>query len=70
MAGQESLPRWCGCGRVGRLSNSDTSQAQIQDFGLAQPNIYPIDELLEYMKASLKDQNLQEFHDTRQQQDI
>lgn len=31
------------------MSSSDTSQDQIQGFGLAHPNIYPINELLERM---------------------
>ena len=34
-------------GRAGRLTSSDTSQAQTQGFELAHPNFYPIDELLE-----------------------
>ena len=33
------------------LTSSDTSQAQIQGFELAHPNIYPINELLECMKV-------------------
>jgi hypothetical protein len=33
------------------LASSDTSQAHIQGFELANANIYPIDELLEYMKG-------------------
>jgi hypothetical protein len=33
------------------LTSSSTSQAQIQGFELAHPNIYPIDELLKYMKG-------------------
>ena len=33
------------------LTSSDTSQAQIQGFELAHPNIYPINELLECMKG-------------------
>ena len=40
-----------GLGRANGLTRSNTSQAQIQDFELAHPNIYPIDELLEYMKG-------------------
>jgi hypothetical protein len=32
------------------LSNSATTQAQIQSFELAQPNIYPICKLLECVK--------------------
>jgi hypothetical protein len=34
-----------------KLTNSHSSQAQIQGSGMAQPNIYPINELLEYMKG-------------------
>ena len=37
--------------RASRLTSSDTSQAQIQGFELAHPNIYPINELLECMKG-------------------
>jgi hypothetical protein len=45
-------------GKTGGLSSSDTSQAQIQGLKLANPNIYPIDELLEYMKRpALQTQN-------------
>ena len=44
-------------GRTSRLPSSETSQAQIQGFALAHPSIYPIDEL-------------QDLHDTGQQQDI
>ena len=47
----ESSPWWCGCRRAGRLTNSATTQAQIQGFELAHPNIYPIYELLECMKG-------------------
>ena len=36
--------------RVGGLTSSDTSQAQIQGFELAHPNIYPMDELPECIK--------------------
>ena len=35
---------------ISRLTSSDTSQAQIQGFELAHPNIYPIKELLKCMK--------------------
>jgi hypothetical protein len=35
------------------MSSSDTSQAQIQVFELAHPNIYPISELLECRKGLL-----------------
>ena len=38
-------------GKASRLTSSDTSQAQIQGFELAHPNIYPIDELLEHMNG-------------------
>lgn len=34
------------------LSRSDISHALIQSFELAHPNIYPIDELQEYMKGA------------------
>lgn len=44
---QESLPQWCGCGRAGGLTNSDTSEAR------AHPNIYPISELLDSVKESV-----------------
>ena len=47
----ESWPWWCGCRRAGRLTNSATTQAQIQGFELAHPNIYPIYELLECVKV-------------------
>ena len=43
----ESSPWWCGCRRAGRLTNSATTQAQIQGFELAHPNIYPTYELQE-----------------------
>lgn len=33
------------------LISSNSPQAQIQGFELAQPNIYPINELLEFMKG-------------------
>ena len=46
----ESLLWYCGCGRVGRLTGLDTTQAQVQNFELAHPNIYPIYELLKHMK--------------------
>ena len=35
------------------LTSSDTSQAQIQGFELAHPNIYPTDELLECTKEAV-----------------
>ena len=47
---QESWPWWCGCRRVGQLTNSVTTQAQIQGIELAHPNIYAIYELLEGVK--------------------
>lgn len=37
--------------RVGELANSDTSQTLIQGFELVHLNIYPIDELLAYIKG-------------------
>jgi hypothetical protein len=45
-------------------ADPDTTQAQIQHFELAHPNIYPIYELLELMKI------LQDLHDIGQQQNI
>jgi hypothetical protein len=48
------------------MTISDTSQAQIQDFELAHPNIYLIDDLSECMKGLI----LQDFHDPGEQQDI
>ena len=47
----ESLFWWCGHGRAGRLTNSATTQAQIQGFELAHPNIYPTYKLLECVKG-------------------
>ena len=45
-------------GKASRLTSSDTSQPQIQAFELAHPNIYPIYELLEFIKELvLKIQN-------------
>lgn len=35
------------------LTRSDSSHALIQSFELAPPNIYPIDELQEYMKGTV-----------------
>jgi hypothetical protein len=56
---------------VGGLASSDTSQTQIQGFELSHLNIYPTDELLEYIKGLvLQDPKLQDLHDTGQQQDI
>lgn len=49
----ESWPWWYGCGRAGKLTNSAITQAQIQGFEVAQPNIYPIYELLEHLKGSV-----------------
>jgi hypothetical protein len=43
----ESLPWWCGCGRAGGLTSSDTTQAQVQGFVLA----HPISMMLEYVKG-------------------
>ena len=37
----ESSPCWCGCGKIGRLTNSAMTQAQIQISKLAHPSIYP-----------------------------
>jgi hypothetical protein len=44
-----SLRWWCGCRRAGGLTNSATTQAQIQGFELVYPNICPIYELLEHV---------------------
>ena len=54
------------------LANSDIFQTQIWDFELAQPNIYSINELMEYMKgpASPTNPKLQDLHGTGQEQDI
>lgn len=53
------------------LTNTDTSQVQIQGSEMANPNIYPIDELLKCMKGPvLQIQKLQDLHDTGQQQNI
>jgi hypothetical protein len=43
----ESLPRWYRYWKVGRLTNSATTQG----FDLVHPNIYPIYELLEHVKG-------------------
>ena len=51
--GLESWPWWCECGRAGRLTNSATTQAQIQGFELAQPSTDPICELLKHEKELL-----------------
>ena len=48
-----SCPKGHESFRVDALSSSDTSQAQIQVFELAHPNIYPIYELLELMKGPI-----------------
>jgi hypothetical protein len=49
-----SLLQGCENQRVGGLTSSDTSQTHLQsDFELAQPNIYPINELLECMKGQV-----------------
>lgn len=42
---------WLGCRRVDGLTNSDTTQVQIQGFELVHAYIFPIYELLEYMKG-------------------
>ena len=47
----ETLPWWYGCGRTGRLTNSATTQAQIQGFELAHLYIYIIYERLECVKG-------------------
>lgn len=56
--GPGSLPRWCGCVRGGKLTSSDISQAQTQDFELVHPNIYPIDKLLEYMMGLVQNSRI------------
>lgn len=42
---------WCSYGRAVLMTNSATTQAQIQGFALAHPNIYPICELLKLTKG-------------------
>lgn len=42
----ENSSWWCGCRRAHWLTSSYTFQVQIQGIQLAQPNIYPIDDLL------------------------
>jgi hypothetical protein len=52
------------------LTNSPTTQGQIQGFELVHPNIYLICELLEYVRTSPAEPKLQDFHDSGQQKDI
>lgn len=47
----ESSLWWCGCRRIGGLTNSATSQAQILGFELPHPNIYLTYDLLKCMKG-------------------
>ena len=47
---EESLPWWYGCRRTSGVASSATTQAQMQGFELAHPNIYPIYEPLERVK--------------------
>ena len=49
---RQGSPKWCGYRRASRLTNSATTQAQIQGFELAHPNIYPTYELK--LKLKLK----------------
>lgn len=44
---RESRPWWHGHQKAGGLTNSVTTQAQIQGLELAHPSIYPIYELLD-----------------------
>lgn len=56
-------------GRAGGLISLNTSQVQIGGMNeLAVPNIYPIHECMN--GAGPTDPNLQDLHDTEQQQDI
>ena len=53
------------------LTNLTTTQAKIQGFELAYPNIYPIYDLLKYMKGPvLHNQSCRIRNDTGQKQDI
>ena len=44
--------------KAGRLTNSDTTQAQIQGFELTHSNIYPIYEQLEHVKGPVLQQDI------------
>lgn len=46
-----SQPQEHESGKACELTSSDASQAQMQGFQLAHPNIYPINERLECMKG-------------------
>lgn len=46
-----SWPQWYAPGRADRLTNSATTQTQIQDFELAYPNMYPMYKLLELLRG-------------------
>lgn len=48
---QESWPWWRVCRSAGRLTNSATTQAQIQDSEMTHHDISPIHELLVFMKG-------------------
>jgi hypothetical protein len=63
---------WCECQRSSGAIIPDPSQEQIQSFELAYPNIYPIVELLEWMKepALQIDPKLQDLQDTGQKYDM
>lgn len=54
-------------GKSNGLTNSETSQAQMQDFELAHPHICPTNGLHE--RDSPTDPKLKYFHDTGQHQD-
>jgi hypothetical protein len=59
--------QWHESQRAGGLTNSDTSQTQIQDFELTYPSIYPIDSLLVHVGAQPTDPKLHDLYDTGQQ---
>lgn len=65
---------WCGYRRVRRdrgLTSSNHSQAQIQGFEMAHPNVYHIYKLLEHMQgASPTVPKLPDLHDTGEQKDM
>jgi hypothetical protein len=47
----ERSPWWCGHRGDSKLTNSATSQALVQVFELVHPKLYPIYDLLEWMKG-------------------
>lgn len=55
---------------VGGLTNSATTEDQIQGFELAHPNIYPIYELLKCMKEQVLQNQSSESPSTKQPWDI